>query len=229
MTLSKQSKNILTLFAIASVLALAVAWSSVVYARISSPRGDEIVADAESIDVVMSRLWLPNQSVASSTVLVDLSEAASFKHPNANSGSVDVTKIRVDWSTNVAASTTLKFGVIASTSPSGAVQDIFWFDTVRFDSGVLLAGHNGQGGMNQFTVLDYSPATLRTRISSASSTDFITGDISYATSQFATTTALTSPLGVNTTTPGVGDVVMKIFDQSGNATTSVSTFYKVTE
>src|SRR3990167_8433229 len=157
MILSKQSQSILTLFAIASVLALAVAWSSVVYARISSPRGDEIVESSDAVDNVLARLVLAAETTATSTSLVDLSDESGF--PHIAGSAIEVSKIIVNWSTDVIATTTLKFGVIASSTPTGDLVDVYWFDEVSFTSSNLDGTAVDQPGRQQ-AVLDYSPSEI---------------------------------------------------------------------
>ena len=222
MILSKQSKSILTLFAIASVLALAVAWSSVVYARISSPRGDEIVESSDAVDNVLARLVLAAETTATSTSLVDLSDESGF--PHIAGSAIEVSKIIVNWSTDVIATTTLKFGVIASSTPAGDLVDVYWFDEVSFTSSNLDGTAVDQPGRQQ-RVLDYSPSVVKLDIASGLPNSFLANDSSTLNSTFATTTRLISPNGY--VALGVGDLVMRVYDQKGTATTSATVLYRV--
>lgn len=195
--------------------------ASQVEARISSPRGDEIVESSDAVDNVLARLLLVAETTATSTLLADLSDYTNFPHEPGTS--IEVSKIIVNWSTNVVATTTAKFGVVASSTPSGSNVDVYWFDEVSFTSSSL-AGATDQPGRQQ-AVLDYAPGVVKLNLSSGEPVSFLSNDSSLYTASYATTTALISPNGyIN---PGVGDLVMQIYSQEGTATTSASVLYRV--
>lgn len=195
--------------------------TSVAFARVSNRTGDEVVTSTDTEDNVTTHLQLANLSAATSSILVDLSDNSNFKHLS-STGSVDVSQIRLDWATQGAATTTLKVGVIASTTPAGNLADIYWFDEVSFISATV-------DTRRQTKILDYSPSVVKTRVASGVPTKIVTNDSSLSSSTYATTTKYTSPRGSFTTNPGVGDLVMYVYEQSGNATTSATTLYRTTE
>src|SRR3990167_8416005 len=104
---------------------------NVAYARLNNRTGDEVVTATDAEDNVMSRVILPANTTATSSVLVDLSDNTNFKH-TPSSGSVDIAQIAIDWQIDDTATTSkqVKFGVVASTTASGAVVDIYWFAAV---------------------------------------------------------------------------------------------------
>ncbi len=204
------------------VLAFSVMGVSVVEARVNN--ADTVVALSQQNDNVTSRLTLPAIAAATSTILVDLSNNINYRHIGTQS--LEISQIRVQWTTDVIATTTLKVGVISSTSASGALADVVWFDEVSFST---VGGGNAFLG-RQEKVLDYNNSVIKLAISSASTTGFISNDKSNSDSTFATTTKLSSSIGLTSagsgTFPGVGDLVMRIYDQKGTATTSVTTIYR---
>ena len=221
--LSIQNKENATRVAFAAIIAglALLLLGSQVYARISSPRGDNVVASEDAVDNVLARVVVAAETTATSTSLVDLSDTTNFPHNPGNS--IEVSKIIVNWSTDVIATTTLKFGVIASSTPSGANVDVYWFDEVSFSS-------TNPTGLTEFgrqeKVLDYSPSLVRLDLASGKPNSFLANDSNLYTTAFATTTSLLSPNGyVNL---GVGDLVMQV-DQKGTATTSASAIYRVRE
>lgn len=199
-----------------------------VEARINN--NDQVVVSAQTNDNVAVRLNLPAIAAATSTVLVDLSDTTNFQH-SAASGIMQISQIRVNWSSNVIATTTLKFGVIASSSASGALADVYWFDELSFNNSGLSA--TDSRGYRQEKVIDYNGSVMKLDISSALPNSFFTNDKSTSDNTFATTTKLSSPVGLTSagsgSNPGVGDLVMRIYSQQGTATTSVSVMYRVKE
>ena len=195
--------------------------ASQVEARISSPRGDEIVESSDAVDNVLAHLLLAAETTATSTLLADLSDYTNFPHEPGTQ--IEVSKIIVNWSTNVVATTTAKFGVVASSTPAGDLVDVYWFDEVSFTSSSL-AGATDQPGRQQ-AVLDYSPGAVKLNLSSGLPASFLSNDSSTLTGDFATTSPLISPNGY--TAPGVGDLVMRIYSQEGTATTSATAVYRV--
>jgi len=216
MILSKESKNIIAVLVAASVIALAIAWTPVAYARISFLQGDNVVESSDAVDNVSARLLLAGETTATSTSLVDLSDETNFPH---NAGSaIEVSKIIFDWQTETVASTTIKVGLIASSTDSGSNVDVYWFDTVNFNS-------NDSDSSRQQRVLDYSDSVVKLGISSGKPSGFLANDSDLYTADFATTTQLLSPNEyINL---GVGDLVMQVFSQKGIATTSAHTIYRV--
>ena len=218
--MKKIQKILLSGFVFLTVFSLV----QIAYARISNYSDDEVTTSAMTEDGVMVRLTLPANDSATSTVLVDLSDNLNFRH-GPSSGSVDISKIRVSNYALSNATTTIKFGVIASTSPSGNVADIYWFDDVSFTTD---GNRANSVDLIQDKTIDYFPSLLKTRISSATSSSFVSNDLTRSASYFATTTKYTSPRGINSVNPAVGDVVMRVYDQKGTATTTVDLFYRVT-
>ena len=215
-----------------AVLAIAVLLSlvNIAYARLNNRTGDLVVTQTDSEDNVMARLQLANNSNATSTLLVDLSGTSVYKH-TPNAGSVDISQIRLTWFTTGTATTSTEvlLGVIASTTKSGSLTDIHWFARETFfadnDNGIDTTQVDER---SQERVLSFSPSLLKTRITSAEPANFVTNDTSLATSLFATTSPLITADGTYSA-PGVGDVVMRIHSQTGNATTSATVLYRVTE
>ena len=203
------------------VFSLAVTGISVVEARVNN--NDIVQAPAQLQDNVSSIIAINATTTASSVVLVDLSDTTNFKHFN-TSGAIEVSQIRINWSSDVVATTTLKFGVIASTTSAGNLVDVYWFDTVSFST-YAAAPFNGR----QEKVLNYQPSAMKLGITSALPNGFLTGDSNTSSNLFATTSTISSPVGNQTSgsKPGVGDLVMRIYDQKGTATTSVQTIYRV--
>lgn len=199
--------------------------AGVAYARVSLKTGDEVVTSTDTEDNVVARLVLPSNALATSTVLVDISDNQNFRHAP-SSGSVDISKIIIDHVAFASATTTIKIGVIASTSPAGNVADINWFAEQVFSTDNYRAGVIN---VSEQRVLDYSPSVLKTRVASASTTGFVANDISSSSTLFATTTLVTSPRGISKTLPNVGDVVVRVTDQKGTATTTVTAVYRVSE
>ena len=212
--------------AVALVLLLVMLLAPTVYARTSNRAGDDVVQISVAEDSVAFKMTLPALTAATSTVLVDLSDTTNFKHV-ASTGGVEVTKLSFDWSTQVVATTTIRVGVIASTTPAGNLADIYWFDEVSFSTGSLVASTDQSGRQNK--VLDYSPSILNARVASGVPSYFVTNQSDTSSTKYATTTKYTSPRGSFTVNPNVGDLVMEIYDQKGTATTSVTGIYRVTE
>ena len=204
-------------------LMISFAYVGIAYARTNN--NDAVVSLSQQQDNVATKLTLPNISIATSTILADLSDTTNFKHISTNNFEVD--KILVDWSTEGQATTTLKFGVIASTTPSGALVDVYWFDELSFYSGAISAGN---GLSRQSATIDYSPSVIKLSLSSGAPSGFFSNDKNMVDTTFATSTKLSSPVGLTSagsgSNPGVGDLVMRIYDQRGNATTSVTTLLR---
>ena len=195
-------------------LAFAITGVSVVEARQNG--SDPVTASAQMNDNVTARVKV-STSTPASLVLWDLSDTTNFKHTNASS--LEVSMIKVTWEADAPATTTIKIGVIASTSASGALADVYWFDEVSFSTYALTA-FNGR----QEKVLDYQPSVLKLNLSGGTPLSILTNDVSTSTSQFATTTKLVSPVSFWQSTgsnPGVGDLVARIYDQKGTATSSI--------
>ncbi len=193
-------------------------------ARVSSPRSDDVTENSAALDAVGFTMLIQNITTATSTILVDQSDTTNFKHPN--TGAVEIFKLRVDWQTNATASTTLRFGVIASSTSAGDLTDIYWFDQMSFASNL-----DGSGGSNsrQTKEISYMPGVLNARVASGVPSKFLTAIKDTSSSKYATTSTYRSPLGAFVSSPGVGDVVMEVYSQNGAASTTVSGLYRVTE
>jgi len=141
--------------------------------------------------------------------------------PHVITGELRISQINVSWEAdpNGIASTTVKFGIIASTSPSGALADINYFDRIDFST---------DDKTYQQVTLNYAPSLMKLGLNGATTTSFLTNDTLSSSSLFATTTAYYSPLGAYKTYPGVGDLIMSITKQnSGIPTTSPNIIVKV--
>lgn len=214
MILQKEINNRVATMIIIVALLFSVVGVKIAYARTNN--SDNVVALAQTQDNVSARMILPAGTVATSTVLVDLSDSTNFRHTGA---SLEVSMIRFAWTTEVIATTTIRVGVVASTSPAGNVSDVYWFDEVSFSSTV-----SNQFNGRQEKVLDYQPSVVKLGILSNLPAGYITGDTKLNTTSYATTTKLKSPNGyIN---PAVGDLVMDVYDQKGTATTSVTVIYR---
>ena len=213
-----QNRKVLDLFLLGALVLVGIAVvASITYARVST-RGDQVTERVESVDNVASHLLVAAETTATSTLLIDKSDTTNYPHFSTGSKGLELSQIRADWSTLGAATTTLKFGLVASSSSSGSIVDVYWFDTLTF-SGSLAADRS------QTKVLNYDPSVMRFDVASGAPVSYITNDKSLNTTQFATTSTLLAPDGYSA--PGVGDLVMRIFSQQGTATTSVTTLYKV--
>ena len=193
--------------------------SAFVYEKLSYGGNYVLTATQEQEENVAIVMTLPSLSGATSTILVDLSDGTMFPHYQ-TSGQIVISRIKAIWETgpNDVASTTLKFGVIASTTPSGNLSDVKYFDRIDFST---------DDKTYQQVTLDYTPSLMKLGLSSATTTGFLTNDTDMATTSFATTTAYTSPRGAFTVKPGVGDLIMSVYKQNGTASTTIQVFYHV--
>ena len=199
-------------------LVLSVTGIQIAYARVNN--NDPVQAPAQLQDNISARFTMPALTTSTSTVGVDLSNTTNFKHFN-SSGAIEVSQIRFEWSTLVPATTTIKVGVIASSSANGAVVDVYYFDEISF------VHHTGNLNPRQSKTLNYQPGAMKLGLSSGAPISFITNEFSTSTTEFATTTYLTSPLGKSMTRPNVGDLIYRFYEQAGTATTSITTDYRV--
>lgn len=215
--ISAKSFVLMTLFA----LMLSITGVQIAYAR--SSNSDIVSALAQTKDNVISKVTIPALATATSTVLVDVSDTTNFKHV-ANSN-VEVSQIRVEWSADVVATTTLKFGVIASTTPAGNLVDVYWFEEMSFST-YALGTFNGR----QEKVIDFGVSMAKLGVSGGLPTGVFSNDKNTSSNLFATTTKNSSPIGLASagsgSFPGVGDLVMQVYAQQGTATTSVTTVYR---
>ena len=196
---------------------LAISFPSV-EARINN--NDQVVVQSSVEDNVAVHFLAAAEDTASSTVLVDLSDVTNYPH-YMNAGTMEITQIRLDHSSEAAASTTLKFGVLASSTIAGDLVDIYWFDEISFSN------DGATGNNHQSKILDYSPSVMKLNLSSGIPVSFLTNDSSLVDTFYATTTSLRNPNGYGA--PGVGDLLMKIYNQEGTATTSVTVLYRIKE
>lgn len=216
-------KQVNALTAIIAVISVFLFIGGIGIAEARQNNSDAVVSLSQQNDNVAAKLVLPAVSTPTSAILAKLSNTTNYKHISTTAG-LEVSQIRVSWTTDAAATTTIKVGLIASTSSSGALADIYWFDEVSFSSTV-----SNQFNGRQEKTLDYQPSALKLTLSGVTPTGFLTNDISTSTSQFATTTRLMSPASSGVSIgefPAVGDLVMRVYDQKGTATTSVSTIYR---
>jgi len=217
---------------IIAALALSLSLIGIQLAEARVNNSDPVTALSQQQDNVASRVIIANfgtstqnrGTISTSTDLVDLSDTTSFKHFN-STGAIEVSQIRISNVSTDNSTTTLKFGLLASTTASGALGDIYWFDEVSF-----IAASNtpatSNTAMRQEKVLDYQPSVIKLGVTSGAPSGFLTNDSFLSNSGFATATAITSPKGTFSTFPGVGDLVMRIETQ-GFSTTSVTTLYRV--
>lgn len=205
------------------VLAFAVTGVSIVEARMNN--ADPVTALAQTKDNVISKLTIPALATATSTVLVDVSDSSSTNFKHIGISGLEVSQIRVEWTSDVVATTTLKFGVIASTTPAGNLVDVYWFEEMSFST-YALGTFNGR----QEKILDFGTSVAKLGVASGIPTGFFTNDKDTSSSLFATTTKYASPVGLSSagsgSLPNVGDLVMRVYDQKGTATTSVTTVYR---
>lgn len=211
---SMRKKFIITV----AVLVLLALSAQFVHARFTLREGDMVVQDAAALDVVATRLLLAANAAATSTGLVDVSASSPHAIPNATA---EVSQLQFEHFSNGIATTTLKVGVLASTTAAGGNVDVYWF------ADVTLVSEGSQSTADR-AVLDYSPAYLNTALSSGAPSKFETNDSSLYTADFATTSPLLYPSG-SYVAPAVGDLVLRVYDQKGTATTSVTTLYRSRE
>lgn len=181
---------------------------------------DPVTATADAVDNVAVHFELASETTATSTILVDRSDTTNFPHSLVGINGLEIAQIHIDWETNVSATTTGKLGVIASSSPDGANVDVYWFETFSFSTVNDLNSFNGR----QSKTISYSPSTVKLDLSNGTPASFITNDSLLWTTSYATTTKLISPNGY--ISPGVGDLVMDIYDQKGTATTTSTIIYR---
>ena len=187
-------------------------------ARTSSSTRDLVVTNTDTEDNYQAHMVLPALAVSTSTVLVDISDVTNYPH-FVNAGSVDILNFRVSATSDIAATTTVKIGVVASTTPAGDISDVYWFDQIVLNTNTAVPNSGS---------IDYSPSILKTRVSGGSLTNAITNDSTLSGSGFATTTAYTSPVGTYSTNPGVGDVVLSVVPTAA-VSLSITSSYRVTQ
>ena len=227
--LKKSDKVGIALFAIFIVLTLASLYQ-IAQGRSTDLRSDLVVADEATQDNVAVHLFLSSLTAATSTVLVDLSDTTNFPHKL--TGNIEVAQIRIEWDATTTATTSLRFGLIASSSVTQALNDIFWFDNARFNTETANVTTRES---RKSKVINYAPGVLKLNVSGGVPSAFLTNEKQLLSSTFATSTKLSSPLGVSDVTtnasvlvnPAVGDLLMQVSEQSGIATTSVTVIYRV--
>lgn len=198
----KKHKLLITL---AVFLLIAIGGVGYAYARTSQIREDMVVQMEEAEDNVMVGIEILDQTEATTTDMIDISDNTNFPHIT-TTGDIEISQIRTVFSAEGLASTTVKYGVIASTSPDGSVVDVQYFHTVVYDS---------LDSAVKTDVFDASPSLIKFAISSASTTDIVSNDFVRSTTTMATTSPITSPLGEFTVAPGVGDLIMTVYDIVG--------------
>lgn len=206
----------LTVFiAVGMVFALLSFFNQRAEARIEN--NDQVVRSSELVDNVAVRFELLAETTATSTIAIDLSDTTNF--PHVSTGALEIAQIHIDWDSLVAATTTIKFGVLASSTDAGDLVDVYFFDSVSFSN-----YPSGDGGLGvQSKTLSYSPSAIRFDLSSGAPSRFLSDDSLIVTAAYATTTELDSANGfIN---PGVGDMVMEIYGQAGTASTSITVIY----
>jgi len=187
-------------------------------ARINN--NDQVVVQSSIEDNIAVHLMLAAETTATSTDLVDLSDTTNYPH-YMNAGTMEIAQVRFDYSTETTASTTLKLGVIASSTQAGDYVDIYWFDEISFFA------DGTETNSRQSKVIDYAPSVMKLNLSGGKPVSFLSNDYSLWTTDYATTSPLKSPAGYGA--PGVGDLIMKVYDQKGTATTSVTAIYRIKE
>ncbi len=203
----------------AFALAISLAFGYQIWARQNN--NDPVVQDAAVVDNVAVHLTVISETTATSTLLVDLDDTTNFPH-YVTAGSLELSQIRFDFHALDSSTTTVKIGVVASTTPEGNLTDIYWFDEATFT-----ATDGGNADDHTSLTLDYAPSTLKLNLSGGEPASFLTNDYQKSTTDYATTTALLSPKGYSA--PEAGDLIMKIYRQSGIATTSATALYRVIE
>ena len=209
--------RVIAIVAVAGLLAGVMGYQ-VVQARNTSVYFDEVVESSDAMDNVVVRLEVGAETTATSTLLVDRDDTTNWPHDLVGANGIEVSQIKFDWLANGAATTSVKVGVVASTSRSGAESDVYWFDEVSFSTNAPT--YTGR----QSRTLSYAPSTVKLFLSGGAPSKFLTNDSLLANHSYATTTPLLSPNGY--TEPEVGDLVMQIEKQEGTATTSVQAIYR---
>lgn len=192
---------------------------TVAYGRVTDLRSDIVTEDANAVDNVAVHVSFPALAAATSSVLVDLSDTTNFPHKF--TGDIEISHISVNWlAASTLASSTVKFGVFASTTATGANSDVYWFDSVSLSGGE---------GLSLNKVLYYAPSVASLELSSGEPVKFATNDSSLYSTTFATTTKLQSIHGTaqaNLVIPAVGDLIMYVSSQVGTVDLSVTVFYR---
>ncbi|MBU2060217.1 MAG: hypothetical protein KKB38_21100 [Gammaproteobacteria bacterium] len=212
-----QNKKLSIALIVFGVILLTGSASAFLYEKLTFSRNNQVVATQEQEENVSVTMTAPAVSTASSTVLVDRSDTLMFPHYQTD-GSILISRININWdASGNSATTSIKFGVIASSTPDGSLVDVYYFDRVDF---------NSAGGLSQRVTLEYTPSLMKLDLNNATTSSFVSNDTDLLTSIFATTTPLLSPRGYDITYPNVGDLVMRIYDQQGLATTTAQVFYQ---
>jgi len=221
MLLKVKNNKCLSLLIAGLVVLSALVGYQLVEARFSEPNFDQIIEQADAVDNVQVRMEVVAETTATSTVLVDRSDVTNFPHLGAGATGIEVAQLKVDWSTDLAVATTtttIKVGVLASSTDSGSNVDVYWFEEFSFTSTA------GSFFGKQSKMVSYSPSVVKLALSGGQPSGFLTNDSSLYTTDYATTTKLLSPNGyIN---PGVGDLVMQVYSQVGTATTTITAVYR---
>lgn len=227
---SKTDKVSVALFGLFAILMIASLYQ-IAYGRSTDLRSDMVTEDASAVDNVAVHMELPALTAATSTVLVDLSDTTNFPHDF--TGAIEISQIRVEWSSLAAvASTTVKFGVLASTTNQGKT-DIYWFDRMTFSTQMDSVDVSTAGAMRSLVkTINYAPSVMSLALSSGAPSKFLSNDTTLFTTAYATTSSLQSPRGSANSLhvfPAAGDLVMSIEGQSAQAaaTTSVTVLYRI--
>ena len=224
-------KEYSALFVVGSLCTIAFSFFvlSNVQAR-DSISGNPIMVQEEAATNQLAMMSFPSLSVATSGVLVDASAVTYFQH--FASGTIEVSRIEVSCESKGRASTTVKVGVIADMNSDGTAQEVHYFDSFLCVSSNVMADT-----VSDRIVADYSPSRVRLSLNRATTSGFISDDIELGTNNFPTAQLLRSPAARKIfaadafaqfrTTAARGDLVVRIVNVSGTATSTIKVFYRV--
>ena len=213
-----KNKGVITALIGFIVLSVVVCFQYV-EARIEN--NDNVQTMAETVDNVATHLVVAAETTSTSTIAVDRSDITNFPHLFVGAYGIEVSQFIINWTADGLATTTGKLGLIASTTSAGNLADVYWFEEFSFASADT-SGSNYSG--RQQKIINYSPSVLKLAMTSGTPSGFLTNDSSLSTGDFATTSPLLSPNGY--IAPNVGDLVLRIYDQNGTATTTLTTIYR---
>lgn len=193
------------------VVAVAAALAfSIGSARVGTT-GDAVVRLQEAQDDVAVVFHQESITATATYQLIDLSDNESsylFKHVS-STGGIEISRIdTMLYLDDDTSSGTIKFGVMASSTPAGDLGTVAWFHRVDFDA--------EDSNVVKDSFAPY-PGTFKTHVKydagdSSTTVNFLSNDTTTSSNHFATTTAVFSPRNYYTAGSylGIGDLVMYV-------------------
>lgn len=145
-------------------------------------------------------------------ILVDLSDTTTF--PHASTGRIDISFIRITIDRDSSATGELEMGVI--TRIDGTDADVSFF----FDEPFIKSN-----ARHIETAENFAPSQLKTGVTNGLTPFLITNDTINNIAAVNTGVTLSSPAGVGSVTPAVGDILLFIDHGAGTFDIDVDMFY----